>query len=141
MPVSFQANQQGIQALFFDKQKPVQRYLESEMRQVLGLAIQNAPVGKTGNLRRNQELVPLANGYGVICTVPYAFFVHEGTEPHQIESKTTYDPETGKGGWLVWENALGETIFYNTTIKGPVEHPGTDPDPWLLRALESVVGK
>lgn len=98
---------------------------------ILKFAQQEAPVGKGpngGNLR-NRIVVSQSRsiqgrysaGYDVTANTAYAFFVHEGTRPHVIEGKPLL------------------AFFWNVTgafmVLPRVNHPGTKPNRFLLRAL------
>ena len=56
---------------------------------------------------------------------PYGPFVHEGTRPHVIKP-------TWKKKSLRWPKPQGNFVFAKK-----VNHPGTDPDPFLYDALEA----
>lgn len=103
------------------------RHLESAMENVVtkiaGDASEKAPY-ETGNLssKIRGRVLPVMNNVvkGVVGTnVKYAEFVHDGTAPHTI-----------KGSPLAFESG-GETQFATT-----VQHPGTDPNPFLERAVK-----
>ena len=58
----------------------------------------------------------------IVATMPYASFVDGGTEPHVIERR--------KAKALRWESG-GEVRFAQK-----VQHPGTQPDAFMGRALQ-----
>lgn len=70
---------------------------------------------------------------------PHAKFVEEGTKPHRIEGELVFywPPSPGNPrGWFVWD----KEGFNNYTPKGAyVNHPGTQPQPFLAPAYERVV--
>lgn len=55
--------------------------------------------------------------------VPYALIHHEGSRPHVILPR--------KGRYLVFTGRSGQTVFARR-----VNHPGTRPNPYLVRAAE-----
>lgn len=99
----------------------------------------------TGNLRSNQGpptvLQVGGNVLGVLeNTAAYSFWVHEGTKPHEIRplhKKWLYfEPSAanyaaGSGGG---RTGTGQFVFAKA-----VQHPGTEPRPFLRRALEDVL--
>lgn len=58
---------------------------------------------------------------------PYVHFVIDGTQPHTITPKN--------GEWLVF-NVGGDWVFARS-----VEHPGTAPNPFTERALDSTLAE
>ena len=82
---------------------------------------------QTGNLRSNLDIKKnVAKRRTVIeikSDTPYSRFVHDGTKPHTIMPK---DP----AGVLRF-HVGGKTVFSKR-----VEHPGTKPRPFLLKALK-----
>lgn len=94
--------------------------VEKTSLQVLRGARQRVPID-TGNLRNsilNRRVAPMK--YSVGTNVEYAPYVERGTSPHIIR------PD---GDALVFESG-GETVF-----AARVEHPGTEPQPYLRPAL------
>lgn len=100
---------------------------------------------QSNNLRSSQgppTVVQLGNGslLGVLENrAAYAFFVHEGTKPHDIQPRDKkwlhFEPSVavitaGTGGGRA---GTGTFVFAKT-----VHHPGTKPRPFLRRALEDV---
>lgn len=88
-------------------------------------AIKEAPVNKRhggGNLRQNIKVHQLTKTKAVIrSAAPYSLFVEEGTKPHLIRIKD--------------KRALAdkrEGIIFGTQV----HHPGTQPNPYMKRALE-----
>jgi hypothetical protein len=107
---------------------PGVRALFERGEKVKKLAIQFAP-RVTGNLANHivKRLVE-RRGKPVMLVgvenVPYAIYVHEGAQPHQIRPK--------KAPFLVFEVADGTVVF--TTL---VNHPGNAPNRFLIRAANA----
>lgn len=74
----------------------------------------------TGDMLKSGEATRTARGSRVRYGAPYSAFVHEGTRPHVIAAKD--------GGLLAFEGA-GGTVFAKK-----VNHPGTQPNPFLANA-------
>jgi hypothetical protein len=64
------------------------------------------------------------------ATKSYAYYVHEGTHPHEIAASTK------SALYFFWPKAPGGAgwAFYKH-----VNHPGTRPQPWLWRAANIVI--
>jgi len=84
-----------------------------------------APRGKTGNLRRNIK----AHAQGLEGSVgpnlditPYAYYVHEGTGPYEIR------PKTKKA--LYWPGAKHPVRL--------VKHPGIKANPYVERTFKRI---
>lgn len=56
----------------------------------------------------------------VVCAVPYASFLNEGTRAHPIHARA--------GGALRWEDGSGDTHYARV-----VQHPGTSADGFMAR--------
>jgi hypothetical protein len=86
----------------------------------------------TGRLRDSIDvrLVTGADGwpltYEVIADAPYASFVHEGTRPHHIAPRQASVLRFPKSG----------TMLYRPSV----QHPGTQPRPFLRVAMDQVIG-
>lgn len=96
---------------------------------VLKAARQEAPVGKTGELRAGLKMEQSrdvkgqwASGYDVISTAPHSLFVIKGTRPHKI----TGNPLLG----FFWPKVGAFVVFRS------VNHPGTRANDFLSRALK-----
>lgn len=102
-------------------------------------AFANCPVGTPDPLGRPATDPPmryqintriegsLPNMRGVvICNSAHALIVHNGTVPHLIEAR----------------NVSRLRFLQNGTVRFPraVNHPGTQAQPFLRNALESVIG-
>lgn len=90
-----------------------------------------APVGQgtgAGRLRDSFSVQRLRTGGGItarfVSSAPYADYVERGTGPHKIEPK--------HAGALHWESG-GESVFARV-----VNHPGTKPNPFVEKAVESL---
>ena len=68
----------------------------------------------------------------VAARTDYAAFVHDGTRPHVIRPKPTRRRADGK------PTALKFKVGGRTVIVRKVNHPGTQPRPWLAAALAEV---
>ena len=88
-----------------------------------GITRREAPV-KSRYLR--SSITYFANGMvsGVQTKAPYWKYIEYGTEPHIIKPKTK--------GFLAWEE--DKKWHYAKQVK----HPGTDPNPFVKRALDRV---
>ena len=109
---------------------PVLRYMiargetvKTEARRLVGV--------DTGNLRDHiLKRVIEQGGMPVVIVgvenVPYAYWHHQGTEPHVIEAR--------RAPLLVfyWKK-VGRVVAFPR-----VQHPGTKPNPFLVRALEAL---
>jgi hypothetical protein len=62
---------------------------------------------------------------GVSCDVPYAKFVHDGTQPHVIRARNASVLAFQVGGRKVFARS--------------VRHPGTRPNPFLRTAADHVL--
>lgn len=63
----------------------------------------------------------------IVTNHPAAAFVEFGTPPHRIEPTKSH-------GLLVFE-VDGETVF----VKGGVDHPGTQPNPFMREGVEKAM--
>lgn len=104
------------------------RLLIKAQRSIYNQAVTNSPVD-TGHLRQSHTRgeIRLSGGkisVEVTANAKYALYVHQGTKPHTIQPKT--------------KKALSWVSGGNQIITGRVHHPGTKPQPWLIRALETV---
>lgn len=88
---------------------------------------------RTGKLRKSiikrgpykDNVGPLGIYMVVLSNLNYALFVHEGTNPHPIHGNPLL-----AFYWANGPNGPGNYIYAS------VNHPGTKPNPFLLRALE-----
>lgn len=101
--------------------------IQKTVKVVEAQAVKEAPVNKQtggGNLRQNIRSQMTGALSGVIMSkAPYSAAVHEGTRPHEIRYS-----KPGRGG-----------LFNARTGQGfgrVVQHPGTRPNPFMLRAIE-----
>lgn len=102
-------------------------------RHIFSLASAIAAVAKglaprvTGNLAGSINTKRVGPSlWEVIADVPYALMVNQGTPPHVII------PKSGKV--LKFPSKSG-TIVYTQKVN----HPGTKPNPFMVKAMESVV--
>ena len=89
---------------------------------LLDLAKEEAPY-VTGELVRSGHLEDTAGGVEVVFDAPHAGAVHNGMKPRRIHAKP--------GGVLHWTTPSGQEAFAKW-----VDHPGTDPNPFLQRAVD-----
>jgi len=122
----FQVDQAGVHRLFFDEGQAVQQYILKLAQQTATRAGIEAPKGKTKSLSRNLRVAKFRTGQMVVARTPYAFFVHQGTKPHLILPR--------RKKVLRWETTSGEIVF-----SARARHPGTKPNPFLVRALRATV--
>lgn len=86
----------------------------------------------TGNLQRHIETDYGRSATGqelesrVVANVAYAKYVHEPTRPHMIY------PKSSESLAFFWPNAQG--VIQTMQVK----HPGTDGNPFLMRAARKV---
>lgn len=99
----------------------IDQAVQTTAARVEGSAKRRAPVD-TGNLRASIGYQRIEPGRYVVGTpVEYAEYVEKGTSSHTI---------TPDGEFLVFEGEGGGTVFTRS-----VEHPGTDPNPFLRPSL------
>ena len=102
--------------------RAIPRAVELMAIEVWGNIGREAPTN-TGRLAGSFELSQIEElAWCIATTVDYASYVHEGTEPHEIR------PVRAKA--LFWEGA-------EHPVK-KVEHPGTSPNPFVDRAIQSA---
>lgn len=140
----FVVNPVGLAQLLVGPSGPVFRHMIEDGEKVKRAAIQLAPVGKAdplgrprrdgaapGNLRNHivKRVVTGAKGVTVLVGVehvPYAFWVHEGAQPHVIEGNPLLV--------FFWPKTGGVVAFPR------VNHPGNKPNRFLIRALRVIRG-
>lgn len=95
---------------------------------VLRFAKEEAPVGKTGELRRGLRKTQSrdvrgrwSTGYDVTSNAPHSLFVIKGTRPHPIVGNPLLS--------FFWPK-LGTNVVFRS-----VQHPGTKANNFLGRAL------
>lgn len=105
-----------------DRLEPViDQGVQKTAARVEGSAKQRAPVD-TGNLRASIGFQRIEPGRYVVGTpVEYGEYVEKGTSAHTI---------TADGDFLVFEGEDGGTVAVKS-----VEHPGTEPNPFLRPAM------
>lgn len=99
--------------------------------EVMGIARSTCPID-TGQLEASHDGPDFTWGvfptFKISNRAPYAFYVHEGTGPHQIRARRAPMLRF----W--WESRGVE-------FRGPkVNHPGGPSQPWLRNAMNAVVG-
>lgn len=123
--VNLQLNQAEIARLAAPGQ-PANKQCRIAAEAVAVLARRTAP-RETGRLAGSIKVHRLGNGWAVIADTEYALFVHEGTRPHLIVARNA--------------KVLRFDMNGNAVFAAKVKHPGTKAQPWLVRALEQVVGR
>lgn len=115
---TFQANVEEAE----DRLEPViDQAVQKTAARVEGSAKGRVPVD-TGNLRASIGYQRVESGRYVVGTpVEYAEYVEKGTSAHTI---------TPDGEFLVFEGSDGGTVFARS-----VDHPGTEPNPFLRPAM------
>lgn len=108
------------------------KLVQRAQRQTLNQAKVNTPVD-TGALRNSHVAEPIVVRGDTVSTEisatggvkqEYAMYVHEGTKPHVIKPR--------RKKVLSWKGAEGR-VFATA-----VNHPGTNPRPWLRNALQQT---
>lgn len=121
-------------------------WLQGKLSEVASVAFHSAPVSKPTPIHPRSSAPQVVPGQlkhsintridgsypelvgKVIANVPYAYFVHEGTQAHPILPRR---PAYALAFW--WERQ-GEFVTRNSVF-----HPGTTAQPFLRDALESVM--
>lgn len=110
--------------------KEVGRAIEKSTILVHNQSLREAPVNKQGgggNLRQLIKWKLLTKLRGEVrADAKYSGYVHEGTRPHIIKARNK----------KVLANERAGKIFGKV-----VRHPGTKPNPFLLRALKKSTAK
>ena len=123
---------------------PVYQHLILVGEAVKQAAIRIAPVSKPDPIPRRNPTTPgrlrdsivkrmNVDSRGVYCRVgsggniPYATYVHEGTNPHPIDAKPGGPPLTFMRGGSIWHLRH-------------VNHPGNAPNRFMVRAAIEVLG-
>lgn len=114
---------------------PVMRDMIIRGERVKQAAIAEAPV-RTGNLRAHiVKRVTEHEGEPAVLVgvenVPYAIWVHEGSQPHDIV------PRNAPALVFFWEK-IGQVVSFPPWGGGVVHHPGNAPNRFLVRALEAA---
>ena len=106
----------------------IDRMLELTSLALLANIIKEAPVdtGRLSGSYQWEKLGPMS--YAIGSNVAYRWFVIGGTDPHIIEATTA------KALHFFWEQAGGFVFFKS------VQHPGTQANPFIDRALETTEG-
>ena|SRR5690625_5053246 len=124
-----------MRAVLTGKSSAAVQLVQKAQRQTLTRAKITSPVD-SGMLRNSHVAEPIkVSGDKVTTEISveggakqdYAMYVHEGTKPHVIK------PRRKKA--LSWKGPEGR-VFATA-----VNHPGTEPRPWLRNALQSTAPK
>jgi len=103
--------------------KSIERFLDLAGEMLRADAVREAPVVE-GRLRGDITVFPKRKGevsVGNTALIEYAKYVYYGTKPHTIKPKKRKALKTPYG------------VFRS------VNHPGTKPNPYLDRALQSMI--
>ena len=124
-----QIHRQAVDDLLYGRNGPVVLHQANVGRQAAGIARRLAPRsdGPGPHLADNidSKLVPSGRkGYDVQVTanVPWAIYVYRGTRPHRID-----------GNPILSFDWNGERVFFRH-----VNHPGTQPNRFMLDAIRQV---
>lgn len=124
-----------MRAVLTGKSSAAVQLVQKAQRQTLTRAKVTSPVD-SGMLRNSHVAEPIkVSGDKVTTEISveggakqdYAMYVHEGTKPHVIKPR--------RKKVLSWKGAEGR-VFATA-----VNHPGTEPRPWLRNALQSTAPK
>lgn len=99
--------------------------------------------GRGKRLRNSGAVVRQGAGsYAVVFTHDIALYHHQGTLEHEITAKRTYTNKKGKTVPIpMFRDSPTPTSNMYEDPFGPalrVEHPGTDPNPYLTNAAKKV---
>jgi len=130
------------------------KFLEESAKFVFTKARERAPV-RTGKLHGSIALIKVNDLHYVVGSpLEYAVYVERGTRPHIIRPKraralrfvvggetvfATYVVQPSRGGLVITpkrRRALRFEIPQRVVFAKRVEHPGTEPQPFLERALQ-----
>lgn len=117
---------QGLAAAPAETIKETQNAIAKSVVLVTKQAMRNAPVNKQGGGGNLRQSIRYTTDFlrGVISvTARYAYWVHEGTNPHDItvvKKRVLANARTGQ--------------FFGKKV----HHPGTQPNPFLKEAIEDV---
>lgn len=91
--------------------------------------VDRATLQNSGNVRHSPKRSVIT------YSAPYATAVHEGTKPHVIEPKTKKALRFEGGGGRVQRLSSSPRRQATFVFAKRVKHPGTKPNPWLIRAV------
>ena len=125
--VTVTLDEAAIQDLLTGPNGPVVQYVWRTVVDATNLAKQECP-HDTGLLMRSHQYTVDVQNTDVVgkfgATAEYAADVHYGTQPHDIVPKN--------------RQALAFKIGGKTIIVHRVHHPGTKPNPWLIRTAQKL---
>lgn len=126
--VTITINEAGIRNLLEGVSGPVQIKLQRVANDVAKAVRREAPV-KTGKLRDSilvrRGATTSRLGWSVIADTDYSSAVERGTKPHEIVPR--------RASVLRFPSKAGGVVYAHK-----VNHPGTQPNPFMDRALRSV---
>lgn len=142
--VTFDVDSSAFERVLADA---AQAWLQRQLSEVASTAFHNCPVStpqpihpmssapqrQPGRLQhsintRIEGSFPKLTGR-VVANAPYAYFVHEGTNPHPIF------PKRPAYALAFWQESAGAF-----QVRSSVFHPGTEAQPFLRNALDAVMG-
>ena len=127
-PLSVEFNTEELEKAISKYPGFLDRMLELTSFALLGEIQKEAPT-KSGLLAGSYQQAKLgALSYVVGSNVLYRWFVEGGTRPHEIEARTAkalYFYFAKMGGWVFFKR---------------VQHPGTEANPFITRALDTTAG-
>jgi len=149
-------DQAAIQQMLTGSSGPVVQYVQDKTKKITDFAKLEAPARKagrdaagnslpSGDLKKMHEYTtPEVMGTDVVASVrayaPYAIYVHEGTNPHEIRPKAKKALAfTVPGGTVTRTTKTGKTstkTVLGIVITLSVHHPGTKKNQWLYRAAQ-----
>ena len=110
----------------FDNSKELRTYMERHVAETVAVARVEVPV-RSSELQRSIGSSYHGGGqWRVTASAPHAKWVHNGTEPHEIRAKR------GRTLRFFWKKV--GLIVYPIAVN----HPGTEPNPFLTRAMHKV---
>jgi hypothetical protein len=126
MAVTVRIDDRKIESLF-DRATELRAFMNLRVAQTVVVARAEAPT-KTHALQRSIGSSYHGDGrWRVSATSNHAKFVHEGTKPHLIRVRP------GKKSLRFFWVRVGRVVYPVS-----VRHPGTKPNPFLVRAMHQV---
>lgn len=116
---------------------------EEATRLLVDALREEAPLGVTGETRRQIEAVPGGSARGFASTVrapaPGGEYVEKGTEPHDIFPRNARVLRFLGGSGRISQPSPNQriaTIGGGVVYAAVVHHPGTPPRPWFAPTVE-----
>lgn len=113
----------------------LQKAISSSIYLIRPIMKNEAPY-KSGKLRDN--IMAVSQGLRAVVgpnlnVTPYAYWVHEGTDPYIIRPKTM--GYSGHPGGLYWEQGSSPPAKH---VWNKVQHPGIAPNPFVDRTFKQI---